>query len=234
MTLLQRELKERYVIINNTPTRVSSVYIWNWDNTATKIRPSSIEAQFDFRTLSLSDLSSQWRLYDSIARLDSNWFMTNTSSNNYSASLYCPINISEANHVYLKWTWYFISWSRAWWPSFWLNSTNSRDTWYRYIGNLNLNNNNSYKEQSIYLNSANVVAQQIWVWTWDYTIEFDIDLTTWLTTVTRTWPTTFTQTYTLSSSELSTLKSWTQYIVTTVWHWVYQAHRVYTMEYIIS
>jgi len=33
------ELKERYIIINNTPTKVSSVYIWNWDSTATKIRP---------------------------------------------------------------------------------------------------------------------------------------------------------------------------------------------------
>lgn len=33
------ELQERYVIINNTPTKVSSVYIWNWDSTATKIRP---------------------------------------------------------------------------------------------------------------------------------------------------------------------------------------------------
>jgi len=33
------ELQDRYVIINNTPTKVSSVYVWNWDNTATKIRP---------------------------------------------------------------------------------------------------------------------------------------------------------------------------------------------------
>ena len=40
MTLLQRELKDRYVIINNTPTKVSSVYIWNWDSTATKVRPA--------------------------------------------------------------------------------------------------------------------------------------------------------------------------------------------------
>lgn len=39
MTLLQRELQERYVIINDTPTKVSSVYIWNWDSTARMIRP---------------------------------------------------------------------------------------------------------------------------------------------------------------------------------------------------
>lgn len=211
---------------------VTAVATWDTD-TCSVIQ--AIEASYDFRTLSWSELSALWRWQWSQNSLSSNWLMNNNSGNDkYDAVLYCPIDISQANHLYLKWTWYWISWSWAGWSTLWMNSIMSRDSWYRFQTWVWMNNNNWYRWQSIYLEWWDLVNQQIGLSTWDYTVEFDIDFTTWAVSATRTWPTTFTQTATLNATQITNVKTNTKYILSQVWHWYYQGHRIYTMEYSIT
>ena len=205
---------------------IKNIYLWDkWWVTET----------YDFRTLSLSELQAQWWASWSQTRLDSNWLMNNNSgTDKYDAVLYCPIDISQANHLYLKWTWYWVSWSWAAWSSLWMNSITNRDSWYRFQTWMGMNNNSWYQGQGIYLEWWDLVNEQRWLSTWDYTIEFDIDFVTWAVSSKRTWPTTFEQTATLNATQISNVKTNTKYILSQVWHWYYQAHRIYTLEFTIT
>lgn len=205
---------------------IKNIYLWDkWWVTET----------YDFRTLSWSQLEAQWWWKWSQTWLDSNWMYNNNSSTDkYDATLYCPIDISQANHLYLKRTAYWVSWSWAWWITVWLNSIMSWDSWYRFQTWLWMNNNSWYRWQWIYLEWWDLVNQEIGLSTWDYTIEFDIDFTTWAVTSTRTWPTTFTQTATLNATQIANVKTNTKYIRSNIWHGYYQAHRIYTLEFTIT
>lgn len=212
MTLIQRQIQ--------------NIYLWEY------VEPSHT---YDFRTLSLAELQAQWWASWSQTRLDSNWLMNNDSGNDkYDAALYCPINISRANHLYIKMTWYYIRWSWAWWPWLWINNQVSHDTWYRLATWIWMNSNGWYQGQSIYLEWWDLVNQQYWFNTWDYTLEFDIDFVSWAVSSKRSWAGSLEQNATLNSTQISTLKSGTKYIYCQIWHWVYQAHRTYTLEYVIS
>ena len=209
--------------------------IYQWSNL---VRPKWESWVYDFRGKSVSDFTNQWWSSWSMTTIDSNWITIASQWNDkYDSVLYCPIDISWANSIYIKWKFHWTSWSWAWWPNFWLHQLTSRDSWGRFDLGTTFNNN-SWTTQSFdycptWWSPTALFRQAIKLSTWDYTMEATINFSTWVALKKVTWPTSFEQNVTLNATQIADIKTF-KYIMQAVWYWIYQYHYISSLEFAIS
>lgn len=185
-----------------------------------------IEASYDFRTLSLQDLTNEGWLYWDYIALTSSWAV---ASQDWSWYLQCPVDISDAKKITVKvvYYWYYGSWN--WWASFGLRSTyNSND--YTYCG-INFEYNTNYNYNRLYVLGSEKTNTPYAPWTGEWTYTMTIDFETW--EMSYVWEWMFTLTYTLSSAEIAWTKA-LPYIQMDVWNYWWSQHKLYSMEYKIE
>lgn len=142
MTLLQRKLKERYVIINNTPTKVSSVYIWNWNNTATRIRPWKLPSEYqevEWIWTTWTQWIDTWLIWKSWYKIDLKYY-TNSSSNRDQTIVWCSV-VDQSTPLY-RWINYNSSYMSVYfnYNNTWHDIRNLQAVWNTYEWSVTLRN----------------------------------------------------------------------------------------------
>jgi hypothetical protein len=180
-------------------TAISKCFLWD-----TQIRPSWFNLTTDLRweTLAwLQALGRDWITNYGAYTLNSNWLKNGNSTNNRCALNY---DASQLDLTGKKLTLY----------EEWTISDTGYYAWKVGIRCTNPAMNTYYLEA--YLNGWDNAASPCWMWilgqskfwpwtpwSWDYTLKYEIDFSTWETSVISTWAIATTWTYTMSSSEIS-------------------------------
>lgn len=201
-----------------------------------QVRPSINSGPFDLKTMTLADLTAAWFTYSWLnggnCAIDSTKWFYSTSDGN--AVLAYPVDLSNANSVVIKWTYYWISWSRCSWPRAWIGTAiagAAGQSTLKVLWEMQMNTNSGYKYQAIII--AWTAKKQTDVGslaTGEYNNELTINLSTGAVTW-KVWSVA-TLDYTMTSSELAAAKTCTYLIWVANYNWSKQ-HQLWSIDWTI-
>lgn len=175
-----------------------------------QVRPSMGHKSFDFRTMSLADLTAAWFTYQwfngaSVGIDNTKWVYATADGQ---AVLGYPVDLSTASSLLLKTTFYWFSWSWCGWPRHWISTSLQESEWntnFKVACYLNFATNSWYRYQSIYVWWSYKARTDLWnIATGEYECTLNINFTTWLITW-NMWLTTLT--YTMTSAEIAAART---------------------------
>ena len=198
-----------------------------------QVRPWEQSASYDFKSLTWSELSSQWWINatgsgGTFAMNSTKWIYSSTDGSAYA---WCPVDLSKASKLTIKTVRYGYNGSWVWYNGFWLNgATITAGSQPLYI-TYSCNNNSGYMPQSIAMSWTTKASTQKSISTWQHTLTVDIDFGTWATSYTL--DNLVSLSCTASATEITNIKNSSYIFVKPIYNWNRQ-HECWSMEYTIK
>ena len=211
--------------------KISKIYVGT-----DQVRPTvPTSFSYDFKTMSLADLTAAWFTYtwlnNGVPATDSTkWFY---STHDWQAVLSMPIDLTTANSISITCVYYGYSGSWVWGCRHWIStsiqeSTGSADI--KVLWELQMNNNSGYNYQAIYVAGSRKAWNSLTLSSWEYTCILSVDLTTWAV-LWDEWVT--TANYTLSASEIAAARTATYMCLVAGYNW-WKQHQLWSAEWEIQ